>query len=53
MAKKKSKTGTRASRLKIDGDWKDAIGAALKKKRPANGWPEPEKPKRKTRKKKA
>lgn len=28
--------------LKIEGDWKDAVKKALGKKRPAGGWPKPE-----------
>ena len=43
----KKTTGPKPDRLKIDGNWEDAIGKALKKKRPENGWPEPEKKKKK------
>ena len=39
----KDKTGPKPDRVKIDKDWEDAIGYAMKKKRPADGWPEPEK----------
>ena len=31
--------GPEPERLKIDGNWKDAIGRALKKERPEGGWP--------------
>lgn len=37
------KPGPDPARIKIDMDWKKAIGKALDKKRPADGWPEPEK----------
>jgi hypothetical protein len=44
MAKKvKSKRGPVADRVKIDGNWKDAMAKALKKKRPAGGFPKDEK----------
>lgn len=36
------KTGPKPDRVKIDTDWKDAVGKALKKERPKDGWPEPE-----------
>jgi len=43
MAKRKKKSGRKADRLKIeDQDWRDAIGKALKKKRPKKGWPKPD-----------
>jgi hypothetical protein len=32
--------------LKIEGDWKDAMKRTLAKKRPAEGWPKPDKPKK-------
>ncbi|HEV2329842.1 MAG TPA: hypothetical protein VGY56_13750 [Verrucomicrobiae bacterium] len=31
--------GPEPERLKIEGDWVDAIDTALKKKRPPGGWP--------------
>ena len=37
------------SRVSIPGDWESAIGRALAKPRPAEGWPE--KPKRAAKKK--
>ena len=44
MAKmKKHKTGPKPERIKLDGNWRDAMEKVLKKKRPAEGWPEPEK----------
>jgi hypothetical protein len=38
MRKKK-----KPAKLKVEGDWTDAVRKALKKKRPAEGWPKPEK----------
>ena len=38
----KSRTGSDPDRLKIEGDWKAAVGKAIKKRRPAGGWPKPE-----------
>ena len=45
MTNKRSspKTGPKPDRVKVEGDWEDAIGKALKKPRPKDGWPEPEK----------
>lgn len=34
--------GPEPERLKIDGDWEDAIRRALKVKRPPDGWPDPD-----------
>ncbi len=42
----KKKAGPKPDRVKIDKGWEDAIGDALKKKRPAEGWPKPEKEKK-------
>lgn len=39
----KGKTGPKADTVKIAGDWEKAVGKALKKKRPATGWPNPAK----------
>ena len=49
MAKEqdKSQPGPDPDRLKIEGDWEEAVGRALEKKRPAEGWPEPPPPPRK------
>jgi hypothetical protein len=33
------KRGPKEERLKIEGDWKDAMKQALAKKRPPSGWP--------------
>jgi len=42
----KEKTGPKPDRVKIDKDWEEAMGDALKKERPAEGWPKPEKDKK-------
>lgn len=43
MAKRKKKPGPKSDRLKIPGEnWRDAMGKALKKKRPKKGWPKPD-----------
>ena len=39
---KKHKTGPAPERVKIDQDWEDAVGDALKKERPKEGWPKKE-----------
>ena len=39
------KTGPKPERVKSDKNWEEAITDAMKKKRPKNGWPEPEKKK--------
>ncbi len=44
---KSLKRGPKPDTLKIDGDWKKAITGALKKKRPAEGWPGIEKEQKK------
>jgi len=31
--------GPKPDRLKIEGDWKDAIKTSLGKKKPPDGWP--------------
>jgi hypothetical protein len=31
--------GPEPERLKIQGDWKDAVSAALRKPKPPGGWP--------------
>lgn len=38
----KEKHGPKEDRLKIKGDWEDAVKKALQTKRPDEGWPEPE-----------
>lgn len=35
------KRGPEPERVKITGDWMQAVGEALKAKKPATGWPEP------------
>lgn len=42
MAKEQANPGPDPDRLKIDGDWKDAIGKALDKEKPPEGWPDPD-----------
>ncbi len=39
---KKVKTGPAPERVKFSGDWKKAVGKALKKERPKEGWPKTE-----------
>ncbi len=39
----KKKTGPKADNLKIEGDWTEAMGKAVKKKRPTDGWPKSDK----------
>ena len=34
-----NKPGPEPERVKVDGDWKDAVALALRKKRPKGGWP--------------
>lgn len=36
---KKKKTGPKPDNLKIEGDWKSAMGKAIKKEKPKKGWP--------------
>lgn len=46
MSKQKSdkqKSGPKPDIVKIDGNWEDSVGKALKKKRPKEGWPKHEK----------
>ena len=47
---KKGRTGPKPERVKIEGDWESAVEKALKKPKPAEGWPDP--PKRKAKGKK-
>jgi hypothetical protein len=37
--KKKANPGPKADRLKIEGDWKDAVRRAIGQPKPASGWP--------------
>lgn len=41
------KRGPKPERIKLQGDWQNAIGKALKIERPKEGWPQPEKKKAK------
>lgn len=36
---KKRKSGPEPERVKADKPWEEAVGDALKKKRPKEGWP--------------
>jgi hypothetical protein len=38
-ARKGAKRGPKEDRLKLDGDWKDAMRRSLDKKKPEGGWP--------------
>lgn len=42
MPEKSKKTGPKPEHLKIEGDWESAMGKAIKKKRPKDGWPKPD-----------
>ena len=42
MSGTKRKPGPEAERVKIEGDWEDAVDVALRKKRPVGGWPKPD-----------
>lgn len=37
------KKGPKPDHLIVNGDWRSAMGKAIKKKKPKNGWPEPDK----------
>jgi hypothetical protein len=38
--------GPKPDRVKIEGDWEGAVGKALNKPRPKDGWPEEKKKKK-------
>ena len=40
--KETPKPGPEPERLKIEGDWEDAVSKALSKPRPDEGWPDPD-----------
>lgn len=42
---KRKQTGPQAKRVKVNKPWQKAVGDALKKERPAEGWPDQPKPK--------
>jgi len=46
---KKLKRGPSPDRVKIKGDWTEAMKKALEKTRPAEGWPEQQKKKGESR----
>jgi hypothetical protein len=48
MKKRQLKRGPHEERLKIGGDWESAVGKALTKKRPKEGWPKESKKTRKS-----
>ena len=41
MSDSKLKPGPEPERPKLEGDWMQAVGNALKKKKPETRWPEP------------
>jgi hypothetical protein len=43
MGKKHKKLGPKTSRLKIDGDWQNAVKKAIGKERPSGCWPDKKK----------
>lgn len=43
MSDEKRKRGPDPERVKIEGDWEEAVKKALRKERPKEGWPKPEK----------
>lgn len=43
MKKDVGKTGPEPERVKLADDWTKAVGKALKKERPKEGWPKSEK----------
>lgn len=49
QAKNKKGKGPTPETVKVEMDWQDAVGVALKKKRPEAGWPDG-KPKKKPKK---
>ena len=50
---KKPKPGPVPDHLRVErDDWEDAVKKALDKKRPPSGWPKPEKPAPKSKKRK-
>jgi hypothetical protein len=48
--KQKNKSGPEPERVKLNKPWEKAVVDALRKKRPAEGWPDQPKPKQKKKK---
>ncbi|MGD9109549.1 MAG: hypothetical protein PVG93_01290 [Phycisphaerales bacterium] len=46
MTNKGKKHGPSPEHVKINGDWEDAVGKALKKEKPKDGWPKNKKKKK-------
>ena len=44
--KKQNKKGPKEEKLKIDGNWEDAVEKAVKKEKPEEGWPDDKKDKK-------
>lgn len=42
----KEKRGPKPATVKVTGDWESAVSDALKKEKPAQGWPPPDKKKK-------
>ncbi len=38
-SKKRKTPGPKPDTLKLEGNWRDAVSASLKKKKPSKGWP--------------
>jgi hypothetical protein len=53
MPKEKKRTGPAPERLKIEGDWMQAIENTLKRAKPTAGWPVPKAKKKTVRSKKS
>ncbi|MEX2207724.1 MAG: hypothetical protein WEF50_15980 [Myxococcota bacterium] len=50
MGNEKPKPSREALRVKLDAHWQDAMKRAIEKPKPAGGWPERQKQKRRTSK---
>jgi hypothetical protein len=40
MGKQKKHRGPKPDHLQLEGNWQDAVKKAIKKEKPADGWPE-------------
>jgi len=40
------KRGPKPIRIRVEGAWEEALGRAVRKPRPASGWPKPQKRKK-------